>query len=381
MVGEGCSGQGCAARAAMGLKTAAENAQSQGKHARVTDMKLDYNLHNVHPEAIMARAGGTMFTRRAVGRLALAGIPFAWARRARAAADSVINGIEIGVSTYSYRDLPHTAGRNNVARVIQALQATGVSKIELNTADTESPAAVSGLPKPQNGGAYGGLQVMLSPEELASVKRANRENLREWRLGAPLSAYASMRERFDEAGISLFAYRVDYDDAFSVPEIGATLAQAKALGVNLISASASLPMAAQLAPIAENAGVTIALRNGDKTSGAIASAADLSKALSISPQFRIALDIGDFTAANEQAVAFIQENSARIHYLILKDRTRNGGRNEEFGDGDTPIRQALTLLKQKRYPMPVFVQYEYLGVGRPEEEVRKCMTFVRGALA
>jgi hypothetical protein len=42
--------------------------------------------------------------------------------------------------------------------------------------------------------------------------------------------------------------------------------------------------------------------------------------LGISTNFRLSLDIGNFTAA--------------------KDRTRNGGANERFGEGDTPIKES-----------------------------------------
>jgi uncharacterized protein (DUF433 family) len=30
---------------------------------------------------------------------------------------------------------------------------------------------------------------------------------------------------------------------------------------------------------------------------------------------------------------------------------------------------------------PAFVEYEYLGLGTPQEEVRKCMAYVKAALA
>jgi len=70
-----------------------------------------------------------------------------------------------------------------------------------------------------------------------------------------------------------------------------------------------------------------------------------------------------------------------ISHTQIKDRTRNGGGNEQFGEGDTPIKEVLALLKSKNLPMPVFVEYEYLGLGTPREEVRKCMAYVRAALA
>jgi hypothetical protein len=62
--------------------------------------------------------------------------------------------------------------------------------------------------------------------------------------------------------------------------------------------------------------------------------------LGISTNFRLSLDIGNFTAANYEAVAFLQENHSSISYIQIKDRTRNGGANERFGEGDTPIKES-----------------------------------------
>ena len=41
----------------------------------------------------------------------------------------------------------------------------------------------------------------------------------------------------------------------------------------------------------------------------------------------------------------------------------------------------LTLLKEKKYPIPALAEYEYKGQGTPVEEVRKCLVYMRQALA
>jgi sugar phosphate isomerase/epimerase len=145
----------------------------------------------------------------------------------------------------------------------------------------------------------------------------------------------------------------------------------------------TLSTARRLAPFAEKHGIAIALHNSanSKDPDAIATPQSFRTALAISKQFHLNFDIGNFTAANFEAVAFLQENHGSVSHLQLKDRTRNGGGNERFGDGDTPIQGVLRLVKEKRLPIPVFVEYEYIGLGTPQEEVRKCLAYARSAVA
>jgi hypothetical protein len=65
----------------------------------------------------------------------------------------------------------------------------------------------------------------------------------------------------------------------------------------------------------------------------------------------------------------------------VKDRKKDDGPNEPFGQGDTPIPAVLGLLKQEKYPIPALVEYEYRGTGTPVEEVQKCLAFMRRSLA
>src|SRR6185369_15401565 len=97
---------------------------------------------------------------------------------------------------------------------------------------------------------------------------------------------------------------------------------------------------------------------------AIASPADFRAALALSNRFRLNFDIGNFTAANCEPVAFLQENSSIISHIQIKDRTRTDG-NERFGQGDTPIKEVLAVLKQKHLAIPAIVEYEYIGLGTP----------------
>ncbi len=52
--------------------------------------------------------------------------------------------------------------------------------------------------------------------------------------------------------------------------------------------------------------MTISFRNGRET------AAQISTIAALSPQFRVSLDIGNFTTANQESVAFVQRITKRL---------------------------------------------------------------------
>jgi sugar phosphate isomerase/epimerase len=322
-----------------------------------------------------------MVSRRDFGKTALAAIPLsaAWS----APGDPLVNGVRLGVATYSFRDLLRIPGRDNVDGVIQALQFAGVREIELSSANTEPGGPNSGPAVPPPPSAYPPPITAPTPEQVAAAKLAVRNDLRRWRLATPAKNHEAFRAKFQAAGINLFAYRVDYGPEFTDEEIEVTFNQATALGVRVISSLTTLNVARRIAPFAEKHQTTVALHNtaNGKDPDAISSPQSFRTALAISKNFRLNLDVGNFTAANHEPVAFIQENHASISHMQIKDRTRNGGANEQFGEGDTPIKDVLTLIKEKKLAIPVFIEYEYLGLGTPQQEVRKCMAYVKGALA
>jgi sugar phosphate isomerase/epimerase len=103
--------------------------------------------------------------------------------------------------------------------------------------------------------------------------------------------------------------------------------------------------------------------------------------MKMSKYFKVNLDVGHFTAANYDAVAYIREHHADITNLHLKDRKKNQGDNLPWGQGETPIREVLQLLKKEKWPIPADVEYEYRGEGTSPQEVKKCLEYAKQALA
>jgi sugar phosphate isomerase/epimerase len=321
-----------------------------------------------------------MYSRRDFGKIALAGLPVS--ALLGATIDSSVNGVRLGASTYSFRDFPRTKGQDMVDPVIKALQFCRVGEIELYSPTIEpagaalppEPPAPYGMPRPPR---------VPRTEEQAALEKSNREDLRSWRIAAPAAHFEAIRNKFESAGVRVFAYTVNYNDSFTDEELDATFRHAKSLGAEVIATSTTLSMAQRVAPFADRHKFYVALHGNSNVTDTnrFASAESFAKGMSFSQYFKVNLDIGHFTAANFDAVAYIRENHEHITHLHIKDRKKNDGTNEQFGDGDTPIKQVLALLKEKKYPIRAFVEYEYLGIRTSLEEVKRCMDYMRAALA
>ena len=91
------------------------------------------------------------------------------------------------------------------------------------------------------------------------------------------------------------------------------------------------------------------------------------------------LDIGHFTAAGFDAVDYLSKHHDRIVTLHIKDRKKNQGENVIFGEGDTPIKPVLELLKKNKWKIPANIEYEYKA---PDTiaEMKKCLAYCKQAL-
>ena len=296
----------------------------------------------------------SVYTRRDFGKIAVAGLPLG---AALAKINSTVSGVQLGVQSYSFRDRPLDAA-------IQAMVEDGIGECEMYSPHIE----LGGLPRPQGSGGRGA---------------ANREELRKWRLTVPMDEIKAVRKKFDDAGIWLFAFNYSFRDDFTDPEIERGFQMAQALGVKVITASSTVSVMPRVAPFAEKYKIMVGVHghNNVKDPNEFATPESFAKAMALSKMIGVNLDIGHFTAANFDAVSYIQEHHDRITNLHLKDRKKNDGPNVPFGEGETPIKQVLLLLKQKKYNIPANIEYEYKGKDDAAVEVKKCLDYCKQALA
>lgn len=306
-------------------------------------------------------------TRRDFTKLALAALPLA--ARAAKMIDSKIDGVQLGVQSYSFRDLP-------INEAIRAMAADGLGDCELFSPHIEAGGieAINPLLKHYQ---------TMSAEQRKAAFDAYNDKVRKWRLTVPLDYFAGVYKKFNDAGIKLYAYNLSFNDSFTDEEIDRGFLMAKALGVGIITSSTTLPVAQRVVPFAEKHKMIVAMHGHSdvKDPTQFSTPGSFAKALAMSRFYRINLDIGHFTAAGFDPVEYVQQNHGKIVLLHLKDRKKNDGPNMPWGEGDTPIKQVLQLLKQNKYPIPAFIEYEYEGSGTSQQEVAKCYEYCKQALA
>lgn len=218
--------------------------------------------------------------------------------------------------------------------------------------------------------------------EMREAMRKRQEEMRKWRLTVSLDHFKDVRKKFDAAGVKLQAYNLSFNDNFTDEEIDRGFQMARALGVKLITASSTLSAAKRVAPFADKYKITVAMHNHANLTdpNEFAKPESFAQALAMSKNFGVNLDIGHFIAAGFDPIAYIQEHHGRITNLHIKDRKKENGPNTPWGQGDTPIKEVLQLLKQKKYDIPANIEYEYRGEDAVVE-VRKCFQYIKEVLA
>jgi sugar phosphate isomerase/epimerase len=325
-----------------------------------------------------------MVTRRqaVLGTAAMLVAP--WHAQAQALPIS-FGGVRMGVCLYDFRDLPHLSDQPRyLASLIAACVAVGAGLVEINANCLEPPNALpfAGIPRlwdaPLTGAQRDRFNAM-SPAQL----HEQREALRHWRLTTPPAHFTAIARQFTQAGLTPFSYVQTFTPDMSGAEIEAIFRQAHALGVRLLSTNQTkVEMAPHLAPFAQRHDMMIGFHNHTATQNPneVASRDSLERLLSVSPRFGINFDVGHYTASDQDEMAFLRDHIARITHLHMKDRKRHLGPGTPWGEGDSPLREILLFLCDRRSTLPAIVEYEYAGQGSGVDETRRCLAFMRQVL-
>jgi sugar phosphate isomerase/epimerase len=317
-----------------------------------------------------------MLSRREFGGVALGGAAAALTGAfATSALAMTVRGVKIGLITGSLNPLPENIGRDPIDVIIEQVKALGVTDVELVSVFPQ------GQPQIVNGGRFG------QPPAAADVTpefTKSRQALREWRIALPLDRYRDVRARFDKAGLNLCSYVQTIDDDISDAEIEAVFKQLQALKVPMFTTNQTrVGMGPRIAPFAEKYNIKAAWHPHAQVQdpNEVATPESMEKLLAMSKAFVINLDIGHYTAGNNDAVAFLKKHHARITHLHIKDRKRDNGPNVALGTGDTPIKECAALIRDNKWPISLIVEREYRDApGTPVEQTRGQLNYLRSLL-
>ena len=382
-------------------------------------------------------------SRREFGKIALAGvpaaaladIPLAKILAAQAKPDSKFGGVQIGVITYSYRSMSDQSAPATLQYVLDS----GISAIELMDGPVENflgrPASGRGggragggggggrargggeapaTPAPPTpyeqlmsgtmptcgapegrggrtgGGGGGGGRGQASPEQIAA-QQAAADELRKWRTSLSLDRVREVRKLFNDAGVTIYAYKPDglqknmqttdgeYDYVFSI----ASALGASHLTMELPGGESAAPLMKRLVQFAEKHKVAVAYHT--HAQGSMTAFDD---ALALSKWNMINVDLGHYVAAGNVGgtpIEFLERHHARISSFHLKDRTlpQHCSLTVPFGRGEGQIAEILQLMKKRKWSFPASIELEYpVPAGSDAvREVRNCVEFARRTLA
>ena len=330
----------------------------------------------LYPKNIMMSA----YTRREFTKLALTALPaagmFSALNPLRAAAgggkpNSRVAGVHIGLN------VPYSFGGRTMAgdEILKNCRELNLSAVELRAQPVE---LFMGMPAIMVAAKTG------SPKAGAAAD-GNTAKIREWRKSVTMDRVKDFRRMYDEGGVSIEILKVDGIFAMTPEELDYSFKMAKLLGARAISTEISKVDAEvrRVGEFAEKHQLMIALHGHASTTGA-----QYEHSYTLGKFVGTNLDIGHYVAGdNGSPVEFMKRHHARISHVHIKDRkldkqTKNGP-NTPFGEGDTPIKEVLRLIRDNKWAIQATIEFEYKV---PETstrmgEIARAVKYCRDALA
>lgn len=303
---------------------------------------------------------------------------------------SLINGVQIGTITYSFRDMPDQSAEATLKYVLDS----GISAIELMGDPAESFAG-----KPKNPTDMRAIYPLmrkrnqkqeLTADELKTLTEADVQikaynaDVAKWRINAPMASFEKVRKMYEQAGVKIYGFKPnafgkDNTDA----DVDYGMRAAKALGANQVTVEhpADDAQTLRLGTMAQKHGIRMGYHGHEQQTPTF-----WDTALAQSPGNAMNFDLGHYVAAGQpDPLALIKQKHARICSMHIKDRQNpaNGKGNLPWGQGNTPLTEVLSLMRAQKYTFPAAVELEYKV---PEgsnsvAEVKKCLDYCRKILS
>ena len=222
----------------------------------------------------------------------------------------------------------------------------------------------------------------MTPEQQAA-QQARAEELKKWRLSVSMDKYKAMRKMYNDAGVNIYAFKLEPTPAMSDEEYEYIFHVADTLGANHVTLELSTNAAftQRIGDFAAKKNMVVAYHAHTQ-----ATITAWDAVLAQSKGNAVNLDCGHYVAGtSESPIPVIQKLHDRIASIHLKDRKKasNGGDNLPWGQGETPIKEILTLMRKEKYKFPASIELEYqIPEGSDAVvETSKCVQFCKNALA
>lgn len=304
--------------------------------------------------------------------------------------DSLINNVQIGTITYSFRSMPDQSAEATLQYVVDA----GISAIELMGGPAESFAGMPENPvdrrdfyrlrrAQRDGEALTEDQQKEMADMQARMEAYNKE-VAAWRAGASMDKFEALRKMYNDAGVSIYAFKPGaFGKNNTDAEIAYGMRAAKALGASHVTLEHPSDDAhtKRLGKLAKKHQIYVAYHGHEQQTPNF-----WDTALKQSNYNAMNLDIGHYVAAgNPNPLGIIRAKHHHIKSMHVKDRETpaNGKENLVWGQGNTPIREVLQLMREEKYGFPATVELEYqIPEGSDAvKEVARCLDYCRKALA
>jgi sugar phosphate isomerase/epimerase len=203
---------------------------------------------------------------------------------------------------------------------------------------------------------------------------ADRPKVRE----SQLVKCVQLRKMYNDAGVNIHIHKIPFGQTDD--DIDFNFQIANALGCKAITTERNDQLAARLAPFAEKHKIWVAFHNHTNN---IPTMESIDPLMQIGNYIGFNFDIGHYVAGTKgkSPIPVIEKYHDKIISLHLKDRNAEGA-NLPWGEGQTPIKEVLQLLKREKWPIYADIELEYKVPpdSTAVAEVAKCVQFCREAL-
>jgi len=305
--------------------------------------------------------------------------------------NSNFGGVQVGTITYSWRSLPSGA-----TAIIQYCIQSGISSIELMSNDVEefagapkNPVSFGPPPGAKAGGPPPGMKPgampprpKLTPEQETALAKY-KEDIRAWRIAAPMAKFEELRKLFDEAGVTVHIVKFSPAD-WSDEEIDYSFKVAKILGAKGVSNEIGDAACKRLAPFAEKHQMYAIFHQHMQPAEP---GWTFDKFLAYSPNIMLNFDAGHyFGSTGLHPNGIIERLHDRIISIHIKDKTgpksTPPNTNQVWGKGEMPIAEVLKLIQKNKWPIfcDIELEYEVPEGSDAVKEVAKCLEFTKKIL-